>query len=204
MSTVAKNKKADAPARENDLNIRREAFCQYFTKNQALFGNATLSYAEAYGYKLDELSRDDAKYKGKGAKRVKVEESSYDKAYHVCATEGGRLLKIPEIQERITALLNELLRDDIVDSQLAKVITQDDDLQSKVRAINEYNKVRGRIIDKSKVEIERFAMDDIRELLAPLPLERQDEIYAILTGAIAEAEALRGAAQVQEGHTQQP
>jgi hypothetical protein len=214
MSTVAKKKKADAPARENDLNIRREAFCQYFTKNQALFGNATLSYAEAYGYKLDELPRDDykldelprddAKYKGKGKKRVMVEGSSYDKAYHVCATEGGRLLKIPEIQERITALLNELLRDDIVDSQLAKVITQDYDLQSKVRAINEYNKVRGRIIDKSKVEIERFAMDDIRELLAPLPLERQDEIYAILTGAIAEAEALRGAAQVQEGHTQQP
>jgi hypothetical protein len=204
MSTVAKKKKADAPARENDLNIRREAFCQYFTKNQALFGNATLSYAEAYGYRLDELPRDDAKYKGKGKKRVMVEESSYDKAYHVCATEGGRLLKIPEIQERITALLNELLRDDIVDSQLAKVITQDYDLQSKVRAINEYNKVRGRIIDKSKVEIERFAMDDIRELLAPLPLERQDEIYAILTGAIAEAEALRGAAQVQEGHTQQP
>jgi hypothetical protein len=202
---MAKKKAKAAPAvEESDLNLRREAFCQYYTKNQSLFGNATLSYAEAYGYKLDELSHDDAKYKGKGAKRKLVEPSSYDKAYNVCGVEGARLLRNPKVQERITALLNELLRDDIVDSQLAKIITQDDDLQSKVRAINEYNKVRGRIIDKTRDVTERFAMDDIRELLAPLPQERQDEIYAILTNAVAEAEALRGAAQVQEGHTQQP
>jgi hypothetical protein len=106
------------------------------------------------------------------------------------------------VQERVTALLNELLRDDIVDSQLAKIITQDDDLQSKVRGINEYNKVRGRIVDKTKDVTERFAMDDIRELLSPLPQERQDELYAILTTAIAEAEALRGAAKIQEGSPQ--
>jgi hypothetical protein len=166
-----------------------------------LFGNATLSYAEAFGYKLDELSKEDAKYKGKGAKRKLIEPSSYDKAYHVCSVQSSRLLRNADIQNRITALLNELLRDDIVDSQLAKIITQDDDLQSKVRAINEYNKVCGRIIDKTRDVTERFAMDDVRELLAPLPLERQDEIYAILTTAIAEAELLRGAAQSQDGHT---
>jgi hypothetical protein len=201
---MAKKKAPAAPEQESDLNIRREAFCQYYTKNQQLFGNATHSYAEAFSYRLDELSRDDAKYKGKGAKRKLVEPSSYDKAYNVCAVEGARLLRNPKVQERITALLNELLRDDIVDSQLAKIITQDDDLQSKVRAINEYNKVRGRIIDKTRDVTERFAIDDIRELLAPLPQERQDEIYAILTSAVAEAEALRSAAQIQEGYTQQP
>ena len=194
-------KKTTAPEQESELNLNREAFCQYYTKNQALFGNATLSYAEAFGYKLDELSKEDAKYKGKGAKRKLVEPSSYDKAYHVCSVQSSRLLRNADIQNRITALLNELLRDDIVDSQLAKIITQDDDLQSKVRAINEYNKVRGRIIDKTRDVTERFAMDDIRELLAPLPLERQDELYAILTNAIAEAELLRGAAQGQDGHT---
>jgi hypothetical protein len=194
-------KKRTAPEAESDLKLKREAFCQYYTKNQALFGNATLSYAEAFGYKLDELSKEDAKYKGKGAKRKLIEPSSYDKAYHVCSVQSSRLLRNADIQNRITALLNELLRDDIVDSQLAKIITQDDDLQSKVRAINEYNKVCGRIIDKTRDVTERFAMDDVRELLAPLPLERQDEIYAILTTAIAEAELLRGAAQSQDGHT---
>jgi hypothetical protein len=199
---MAKKKEATASVQEGDLDLNREAFCQYYTKNQEMFGNATRSYAEAFGYKLDEMSRE-PQYEGKGKKRKKLP-SEYDRACAVCATEGGKLLRKPEIQERITALLNELLRDDIVDSQLAKIITQDDDLQSKVRAINEYNKVRGRIIDKTRDVTERFAMDDIRELLAPLPQERQDEIYAILTAAVAEAEALRGSAQIQEGHTQQP
>lgn len=186
--------------KENELKLKREAFCQYYTKNQELFGNATWSYAEAFGYKLDELSREPAKIKVRG--RWKKGPSEYDRACAVCATQGGKLLRKAEIQERITALLNELLRDDIVDSQLAKIITQDDDLQSKVRAINEYNKVRGRIIDKTRDVTERFAMDDIRELLAPLSQERQDEVYAILTSAIAEAEALRSAAQIQKGNPQ--
>ena len=195
-------KKIAAPTaeQENELNLKREAFCQYYTKNQEMFGNATLSYAEAYGYKLDELSRD-PEYEGKGKKRKKLP-SEYDRACAVCATQGGKLLRNAQIQERITALLNELLRDDIVDSQLAKIITQDADLQSKVRAINEYNKVRGRIIDKTRDVTERFAIDDIRELLAPLPQERKDELYAILTSAIAEADALRSAAQIQKGNPQ--
>jgi hypothetical protein len=199
---MAKKEPTTAPEQETDLNLNREAFCQYYTKNQTLFGNATLSYAEAYKYKLDEMSHEPQFVAVKGKKKKQMVPSEYDKAYQVCATEGARLLKIPEVQERITALLNELLRDDIVDSQLAKIITQDDDLQSKVRAINEYNKVRGRIIDKTRDVTERFAMDDIRELLAPLPQERQDELYAILTNAIAEAEALRSAAKMEKGSTQ--
>lgn len=193
-------KATTAPERENDLKIKREAFCQYYTKNQQMFGNATHSYAAAFGYELDEMSRE-PEYEGKGKKKKELP-SEYDLACNVCAVEGNRLLRNPQVQERVTALLNELLRDDIVDSQLAKIITQDDDLQSKVRAINEYNKVRGRIIDKTRDVTERFAMDDIRELLAPLPQERQDELYAILTNAIAEAEALRSTAQIQEGSPQ--
>ena len=39
------------------LNPKEELFCRYYTQNEALFGNATLSYAEAYGYGLDELSK---------------------------------------------------------------------------------------------------------------------------------------------------
>lgn len=199
-------KKGDKPLPQekigDTLNPKQELFCQYYAQNQELFGNATLSYAEAYDYKLDTLSKDDAKYKTVKGKKVLIERSTFGKAENVCAVMGARLLRNAKIQSRITALLNELLRDDIVDSQLAKVITQDSDLQSKVRAINEYNKVRGRIIDKTRDVTERFAVDDIRELLAPLPQERQDEIYAILTTAIGEAEALRSAAQIQKGHTQ--
>ena len=35
---------------ESDLNLKREAFCRYCIKNQALFGNGPRSYAEAFGW----------------------------------------------------------------------------------------------------------------------------------------------------------
>lgn len=50
--------------------------------------------------------------------------SEYDKAYHVCAVEAPRLLKSPNIQERCRVLLNEMRKDEVVDSQRAKVIMQ--------------------------------------------------------------------------------
>lgn len=200
--TVPKIKQAAAapePVRtpeelESELNLKRELFCQCITRRGELFGNGTLSYAEAYGYKLEELSRDDAKYeyqgKGKHRKKVKVEASSYDRAYNVCAVEAARLLRNPKILARITELLNELLSNDIVDAEMAKLIVQDDDKPTKRAAISDYNKLRGRIIDKVKDVSESFTLDDIRTLLAPLPQERQDEVYGYITSAIAEAEQL--------------
>lgn len=129
------------------MKPERELFCRYYTQNEELFGNATLSYAEAYGYKLDELPKDDAVSEG-GKTTVP---SSYDRAYAVCATNGGRLLRNAEVQARITTLLNEVLRDDVVDSQLAKVIMQDDKYDAKVAGIREYNKLRQRIIVRTDI-----------------------------------------------------
>jgi hypothetical protein len=39
------------------LKPQQELFCRYYTQDFSLCGNATLSYAEAYEYKLDELAR---------------------------------------------------------------------------------------------------------------------------------------------------
>jgi hypothetical protein len=200
---MAKKKAKAAPAvEESGLTLGRELFCRYITQNSDTFGNGTLSYGLAFGYKLDELSRE-PEYEGEGKKR-KILPSEYDRACAVCATEAARLLRIPEVIARVRVLLNELLKDNVVDARLAEHIMQVDDGDLSLQGIREYNKLRGRIIDKTRDVSERFAMDDIRELLAPLPQERQDEIYAILTNAVAEAEALRSAAQVQEGRTQQP
>ena len=181
------------------LNPKHEAFCRYYTQNDQTFGNATLSYAYAFDYKLDELPDDDEVRDESG---VVIEASSYDKAYKVCSVMGHRLLRNASIQQRNVVLLNELLTDQVVDSELAKVIKQDGDLTPKVAGIKEYNKVRGRIIDKTKIITEKFSMDDIRALLAPLPPERQDEIYAILTTAIADAELLGSSAQGKGRDTQ--
>jgi hypothetical protein len=44
------------PDKNRSLTPQQELFCRFYTQNEHLFGNATLSYAEAYGFKLDELS----------------------------------------------------------------------------------------------------------------------------------------------------
>jgi hypothetical protein len=193
---------AKKKAPTDPLAANRELFCQYYAKNSEMFGNATHSYGEAFGYELDTLSQEGIYSTDEDGKPILVEKSPYDRACSVCATEGARLLRNPQIQARITVLLNELLKDDVVDGELAKIIQQNHDLPSKIRAINEYNKVRGRILDRTRVEHERFDVDDIRAILSVLPQERQDQVYAIITAAIEEAELLRGGQQVQVSSTQ--
>jgi hypothetical protein len=135
-----------------DLPLKRELFCRFFTQNEKLFGNATHSYAEAYGYKLDTLSTKGVYSEpDEDGKTEKFEDSEYDKAIHVCAVEASRLLRNPEVQLRITALLNEILKDNFVDSQLAKLIMQDAEPSAKIAAIREYNKVRQRITEKHDI-----------------------------------------------------
>lgn len=179
-----KAQKAEKPK----LNPKQEAFCRYYAQGEGTFGNATLSYAAAYDYHLDaEADEDDG-------------DSS---ARNVCAVEGARLLRNPHVQERVTKLLNELLKDEIVDAQLAKVIKQDGDLTPKVAAIKEYNKLRGRIIDHSKVtHVQKLDMDDIRSVISVLPQERQDQFYATITDILAEAELRRSGGKTQISNPQ--
>lgn len=100
------------------LNPQQELFCRFFTQNRELFANATLCYAEAYGFNLDELSH----LRGCGVEEESEDHShsracppsEYDLAYHSCSSLGSRLLRNDRIQARVTALLNELLRDDVV------------------------------------------------------------------------------------------
>ena len=104
------------------------------------------------------------------------------------------------MQARIRVLLNELLKDDVVDSQLAKIITQDGKLDAKVAAIREYNKLRGRIIDKTQqVNGLPFAETDLSEVIAALPHERQDDLYGIIHQLIEEAELQRSAGAAEGG-----
>jgi hypothetical protein len=125
------------------LNPKHEKFCQLYAKNSELFGNGTLCYAETYTYKLDTLSRERLK-----DSEGKEQPSEYERAYNVCSVEANRLLRNPRIDARLTKLLNEMLRDDIVDRELAKTILQDRKLEPKISAIREYNKLKQRIIEK--------------------------------------------------------
>lgn len=133
-------------------NLKHELFCQYYVNNSILFGNATHSYNEAYQYNLDDLPDDDEVWDNDKKSKTygkKLKKSSYDLASNVCAVEGARLLRNPQVNQRITVLLNELLKDEVVDGQLAKVIMQDKDIAPKVQAIKAYNDIRGRVIKRT-------------------------------------------------------
>lgn len=176
-------------------NAKRELFCRYYAQGDGTFGNATLSYAAAYEIELGDTTLTDKLGNLLAAK-------FYPQEYHTCSSSGSRLLRNDKIQERITVLLNEFLRNDLVDAELAKVIKQGGDLQPKVAAIKEYNKLRSRIIDITK-DVSRlpFGETDLSAVIATLPQERQDHYYAIITELVREAELQRSAGKAESGGT---
>ena len=61
------------------------------------------------------------------------------------------MLKMDKIQKRITECLNELMTNEFVDSQLMKVIVQNDEKSSKIAGIREFNKLKQRILDRQDI-----------------------------------------------------
>lgn len=148
------------------LTKEQEQFCRNYTQNYDFFGNATLSYANAYGYDIeaqpdndaiilladgrempqyeyDLIDTDDIKPK---VKRT-LEESSRTKMENNCASSGSRLRSKVKIQSRCRELLNEFMTDSVIDARLTEIILEGNHADS-VRAIQEYNKLRQRIITK--------------------------------------------------------
>lgn len=140
-----------------ELTPQQDRFCRLYTQNEELFSNATLSYAEAYSYELGRLS-DIPEYNEKGDKIPRSSER--DKAYDSCSANASRLLRNDKIQDKVTLYLNELMKDTVVDSQLAKVIMQDRKLESKVSAIREYNKLRNRIKEDMSIVLTKIISVD--------------------------------------------
>lgn len=120
--------KFEAPTK--NLKPKQEAFCQHFTAgDEETFGNGTRAYLLAYG--LDPENKTD-----------------YDTAKQ-CAY---RLLTNVHILKRVNQLMNVVFSDEMADLELAWVAKQKTDLPSKVAAIREWNKVKGRITNKLQVK----------------------------------------------------
>ncbi len=134
-----------------DLVPKQELFCRYYTQNNELFGNGTLAYAEAYEFNLDELSKEKpvTETDDKG-KPIEWGDSEFTLAYNTCSVNASKLLRSTKIQDRMTVLLNEYMKNEVVDAELVKVIIGGKD-SDKVAAIKEYNKLRQRIIDKTDI-----------------------------------------------------
>lgn len=146
------------PKLEDKLTPQRMRFCQLYTQNSDLFGNATLSYADAFGYDLESLSKE-AIYSepDENGHREKIEDSPYTKAYNVCSVMGTRLLRMVKIDEYTKVLLNEMMTNANADAELAWVMKQRRDLGPKIQALREFNKLKNRII--TQVELTDSRVD---------------------------------------------
>lgn len=106
------------------LNLKQEMFCKLYATNRELFGNATQSYCVAYGI-----------------------DSGNKEACRIAASSAFNLLINTDIQKRINELL-QAITDEMIDQELAYVALQRFELPSKVAAIREFNKLKGRITEK--------------------------------------------------------
>jgi hypothetical protein len=108
------------------LNLSQEAFCQLYASDREFFGNGVQSYIEAYNI-----------------------DTSKPGAYNGARSSAHKLLTNAHILARINEILEmDGLNDAFVDKQLTFLVTQNADLSTKARAINEYNKLKSRITDK--------------------------------------------------------
>ena len=126
------------------LNPNQRAFCEYYAGGGEYFGNGVWSYILAYKKEQD---------------IPLISYSSLNeiqkRAYEIAKADAANLVAKSNIQKRCNELLDALIKDEIVDRELAKVIMQNSELPAKVSAIKEYNLLRNRIkqSDIPKVEI---------------------------------------------------
>lgn len=111
------------------LTPQQEMFCQLYASDREFFGNGVQSYIEAYGVNTSE----------KGA-------------YNMAKAGASENLTKPYILERINEIFEAHgLNDTFVDKQLEKLIIQDADFSTKMKAIAEYNKLKQRITIKQDI-----------------------------------------------------
>lgn len=164
MKKVSKKKikkkvsKKKIPEGEGKLNINRKRFCELYTKNSVLFGNATACYAIAFGFDLESLSDDPiwSDYDEFG-NREKIEDSPREKANLTCRVNGSKLLTNTNINDYINSLLNSLMTNEAADAELAWVMQQRTDMGPKVQALREFNKLKSRIT--TNIEINNLNAD---------------------------------------------
>ena len=126
---TGKNMKRDIEkVKRKELNLRQESFCQaYCSSDGEIMGNGVYSYSKAYEIDITD-----------------------PKKYMSVANSAHNLLKKSYIIERINEILEETgFTDQFADKQLGFLMAQHADFQTKLGAIKEFNKLKGRIVEKS-------------------------------------------------------
>lgn len=138
---------------KNKLNNNQEMFCQQYAGGGENFGNAVWAYIFAYKTDVPFIAYS------------KLNEQQ-KKDYDTTCINAAILIRNHKIQKRCNELLDALIKDEIVDRELAKVIMQNNELSAKVSAIKEYNAVRKRT-EANKVEIKiEVSANELKDYIA--------------------------------------
>ena len=119
------------------LTSKQELFCKLFATDRDCFGNGTQAYLKAFSTKEKPITYQSAR------------QLSY------------LLLTKVDITALIRKLMNIFISNEVVDTELAAVMLQWSDISSKVAAIREYNRVKGRIAPEKREVILKFSLSDI-------------------------------------------
>ena len=129
-----------------ELTDKEELFMQYYMHNSETRYNATWAYNYAYNRGLEEIPQNIEVIIDK--KKQTQENPEYRRVRALCSVAGSKLLVKPKINARKIQLATQNLQNNVVDSELSGVIMQNKELAPKMKAIQEYNKLNQRIVDK--------------------------------------------------------
>ena len=147
------------------LNPKEESFCQLYASDKEFFCNGTQSYIQAFDVTLY-----------KGGKKPDDGKGTY-MTYESVKEMAHRLLTRVDILNRINEIYESRgLNDTFVDKQLEKLITQDAEFPVKIKAIGEYNKLKGRITDKSTM-VHTFVNDERSDEEVERVIEEQRKFF---------------------------
>lgn len=163
---MGKKKTNDTPINDGSKPLKdkqQETFCAlYSTAGHYFFGNATYSYAEAYG-KMDRLNEIDEKLETTNNVHEYDDDgdliddgpTNYQKLsaekkgiMNTCSSNGWRLLRNADIRLRCNYYMNTYLSEKAIDARRAFLINQDKDLRASESALANWDKVQGRIKGK--------------------------------------------------------
>ncbi len=145
------------------LKQEKEVFLRYYVQGQATRNNAMRSYMLVKNLNEDDWSKEDRLEEvqdeyGKFSTVKKPRSSEWYRRTHSCQVAAHDWLCQPKVNARRMQLTTELLKDSIIDNELAKVIIQDEDLGAKNVAIKEYNKLAKRIVDQKDVRMQSVGL----------------------------------------------
>jgi hypothetical protein len=114
------------------LNMRQDLFCKIYATDPECMGSGTYAYMKAYGIK----------------------------SYDVAKASATQMIAKPHIMARINEYIDtDGFNDMNVDKQLGYVVNQHKDLHAKVKGIQEYNKLKKRIINTLEIVIPKPIME---------------------------------------------